>query len=146
MPAVTHLCATHGSEILSAMDNCHNKQAANLRLLPAVGSAKAGGREAARCGVLLFCFVMGLCNVLLSKPSKGGRPSWSLSALQPDGVGLKQSPGRFVWVLQPFYAAGSRDAAGSHYLSMPELCWHSTVMLWLLGGGWGGGGGTPRSL
>ena len=82
MPSVTPLCVTHVPEIRSAVENCHNKYAVNLRRLSAIISPEPEGRETACCNVLLFCYRTGLCNVLLSKPSKGGRPSWSLSARQ----------------------------------------------------------------
>lgn len=81
-PSVTPFCVTHGPEMRSATENCHNKYAVNLRGLSPVISPEAEGREAACRNVPLFCYMMGLCNFSLSKPSEGGWLRWSLSARQ----------------------------------------------------------------
>lgn len=81
-PSVTPFCVTHGSEIRSATENCHNKYSVNLRRLSPVISPEAEGRETACRNVPLFCYMTGLCNISLSKPSQGGWLRWSLSAGQ----------------------------------------------------------------
>lgn len=81
MPSVTPFYVTH-LEIRYTIEDCHNKYAVNLRRLSAIIPPEPEGRETVCCNVLLFCYTMRLCNILLSKPSKGGWPSWSLSARQ----------------------------------------------------------------
>lgn len=79
MPFATPFRVTHVPRIRSAIEN-HHKYAVNLGRLSAIISPEPEGRETACCNVLLFCYMTGLCNLLLSKPSKGGQLSRSLSA------------------------------------------------------------------
>lgn len=79
MPFVTPFRVTHVPRIHSTIENRH-KYTVNLGRLSAIISQEPEGRETACCNVLLFCYMTGLCNLLLSKPSKGGQLSRSLSA------------------------------------------------------------------